>query len=219
LDGKEKEKVLNLSQDVELQRSSNRNILLVMGGFFLLGLALSLLLFGEPILSAFKAESTADMPQIPAVDGDLKSGNPAVNTLVAGEQATEFTLPDLDGNDVSLGDFTGQPLMINFWATWCAPCRLEMPELQNAQDTYQDLGLVVLAVNAQEDPQQVREFIDELGLSLTSLLDSDGAVGRIYGALGLPSTYFIDKSGVVTVVHRGILSEEQIEAYLTQILP
>jgi peroxiredoxin len=219
MDEKEREVMPGIPPGVELQESSNRRILLAMGGFFLLGIALALLLFGGPLLDGFKADMPVDLPQIPAAVENLNDGNPAVNTLVAGDQATEFVLSDLEGNDVSLSDFAGQPLMINFWATWCAPCRLEMPELQKAQETHQDQGLVVLAVNAQEDPQQVREFIDELGLTFTPLLDSDGAVGRAYGALGLPSTYFVEPSGEVSAVHRGILSKEQIETYLTQILP
>ncbi|MFL7837666.1 MAG: TlpA family protein disulfide reductase [Candidatus Promineifilaceae bacterium] len=207
-----------LVPDVEPQITSSRNILLVMGGFSLLGIALALLLFGGPLLDLFKDETPAELPQIPAANSDLES-NPAGNVLAAGDPATEFVLPDLEGNDVSLSEFAGRPLLINFWATWCAPCRIEMPELQNAHDTYQDQGLVVLAVNSQEDEQQVREFIDELGLTFIPLLDSQDMVGRAYGVNGLPSTYFIDKSGVVTAVHKGILSEDQIEAYLKQILP
>jgi peroxiredoxin len=199
--------------------SSNHRVLLAMGGFFLLGIVLALLLFGGPLLQMFKVQTPAVLPQIPAAGGDLRGDNLAVNTLAAGDQATQFILSDLEGNNISLNDFAGQPLVVNFWATWCAPCRLEMPELQNAQDIYRDQGLVILAVNEQEDPQQVREFVDELGLTLTPLLDSDGAVGRAYGALGLPSTYFVDTTGAVMAVHRGILSEEQIEMYLAQIIP
>jgi peroxiredoxin len=219
MDEKERETMPGTLPGVELQESSNRGMLLAMGGFFLLGIALVLLLFSGPLLDGFKAETPANLPQIPAAVENLKDGNPAVNALVTGDQAAEFTLSDLEGNNVSLSDFVGQPLMVNFWATWCAPCRLEMPELQKSQETHRDEGLVVLAVNAQEDPQQVREFIDELGLTFTPLLDSDGAVGRAYGVLGLPSTYFVEPSGVVSAVHRGILSEKQIETYLAQILP
>ncbi|MFN2302261.1 MAG: hypothetical protein ACK2TV_00885, partial [Anaerolineales bacterium] len=98
---------------VELQESSNRGMLLAMGGFFLLGIALVLLLFSGPLLDGFKAETPANLPQIPAAVENLKDGNPAVNALVTGDQAAEFTLSDLEGNNVSLSDFVGQPLMVN----------------------------------------------------------------------------------------------------------
>ena len=203
----------------ELQPSSSRNIFIVMGGFFLLGIALALLLFGGPLFDNFTAQTPADLPQIPTSGEELKSEVPAANTLLAGDQAVEFTLLGLDGEEVSLSDYSGQPVVLNFWATWCAPCRIEMPELQNAFETYQDQDLVVLAINEQEEEQQVQDFFEELGLTFTPLLDSDGNVGRSYGAFGLPSTYFIDRSGEITAVHRGILTEEQIETYLMQILP
>ncbi len=74
-------------------------------------------------------------------------------------------------------------------------------------------------IDGQEEEQQVQDFFEELGLTFTPLLDSDGNVGRSYGAFGLPSTYFVDRSGETTAVHRGILTEEQIETYLMQILP
>ena len=219
MDEREKEGVTDPQTGAEPQTSSSRNIILVMGGFFLLGMALALLLFGGPLLDNFTGENPADMPQIPSADGGAKGANPALDTLIAGDQAHAFTLPDLNGNDVSLSEYAGQPVVINFWATWCAPCRIEMPELQNAYNTYKDQNLMILAVNAQEDEQHVREFFDDLGLTFKPLLDSDGKVGRAYGAFGLPSTYFVDGSGEVTAVHRGILTEEQIEAYLEQILP
>ncbi len=220
MDERETEEVAQARPDAELQSASRRNIILAVGGFFLLGLALALLLFGGPLLSSFSAEQPVDLPQIPtSSSGGTDGRSAAVNPLVAGDQAYDFTLNDLDGNSVSLGDYAGQPVVVNFWATWCAPCRLEMPELQSAYESYQNEGLVILAVNAQEQGQQVSAFFDELGLSFTPLLDSDGQVGRAYGALGLPSTYFIDGAGEVTAVHRGILTGEQIDSYVAEILP
>lgn len=216
---KEPSEAIELQPDTKPQTKSNRNIILVMAGFFLLGMALALFLFGGSFLDNFSGEEPADMPQITSPGQGTKASNLAINTLVAGDRAADFSLLDLDGNVVSLHDFAGQPVVINFWATWCAPCRIEMPELQNAYDTYQDQDLVILAVNAQEEEQHVREFFAELGLTFPALLDSDGQVGGAYGAFGLPSTYFVNRSGEVTAVHRGILSEDQIEVYLAQILP
>jgi peroxiredoxin len=220
MDEKEKEELSDPQADAESQPTSNRNIILAVGGFFLLGLALALLLFGGPLLGNLADVNPVALPQIPtAALGEEDLRNTYVNPLIVGDKAYDFTLRDLDGNDVALNDFAGQPLIINFWATWCAPCRIEMPELQNAYEAYQDQDLMILAVNAQEEEQHVRDFFAELGLTFKPLLDNDGQVGRAYGALGLPSTYFIDGSGEVTAVHRGILTGSQIEEYVAQILP
>lgn len=217
MDEKETEDLTQARPDAEPQSASKRNIILAVGGFFLLGVALALLLFGGPLLSSFSGEQPVDLPQIPTSSTGGSDGR--VNPLVVGDKAYDFTLSDLDGNSVSLSDYAGQPVLVNFWATWCAPCRLEMPELQSAYESYQDDGLVILAVNAQEQEQQVSAFFDDLGLSFTPLIDGDGQVGRAYGALGLPSTYFIDGAGDVTAVHRGILTGEQIDSYVAEILP
>jgi cytochrome c biogenesis protein CcmG, thiol:disulfide interchange protein DsbE len=219
MDKREREGVPDPQPAAEPQASSNRNIIIMMGGFFLLGIALALLLFGGPLFDNFAAQNPADLPQIPSSREEQNSEIPAANTLLAGDQAVEFTLLDLDSNDVSLSDYSGQPVVLNFWATWCAPCRIEMPELQNAFEAYQDQDLVILAINAQEEEQLVGDFFNDLGLTFTPLLDGEGNVGRAYGAFGLPSTYFVDRSGEITAVHRGILTGEQIEGYLAQILP
>ena len=209
-----------LAEDPLIEASpsaSNRSLVLAVGGFFLLGLALALLLFGGSLFNKSNDENQVDLPQIPTSAAGTSLSN--TTPLTVGDRAHDFLLPDLDGNSVALSDFEGRPVIVNFWATWCAPCRLEMPELQNAYEAHQEAGLALLAVNAQEQEQQVREFFDELGFSFTPLLDEDGQVGRAYGALGLPSTYFINAAGEVTAVHRGILTEGQIDDYLAITLP
>ena len=201
-----------------ISNHSMRTIILFLGGLFLLGIALALLLFGQPLLDGFMGEPSVELPQIPSASGESNLISPVGPPLTVGDTAYDFTLSDLDGNTIALSDFSGQPLIVNFWATWCAPCRLEMPHLQNAYETYQDQGLAILAVNQQEQEGQVRSFFDELGFTFTPLLDSEGSVGAAYGAFGLPSTYFIDETRKVTAVHRGILSEGQIDDYLAQTL-
>ena len=125
------------------------------------------------------------------------------------------SLPDLDGRQVTLAEFQGKPVVINFWATWCPPCRLEMPEFQRAYEAYQEDDLVILAVNAAEQPEVVRSFFyDQMGYTFTPLLDEEGQVAEVFGAIGLPSTYFVNAAGEVTAVHRGALTQAQLQSYL-----
>lgn len=138
---------------------------------------------------------------------------------VVGDTALDFTLEDLDGNLVTLSDLRGRPVVLNFWATWCPPCRLEMPELQATQRDYAAQDVVVLTVNQSETGDQVRDFFNEVGLTMPALLDRDGQVGDAYGAAYLPSTIFIDPNGQITAMHRGIISRSQIDGYMVRILP
>jgi peroxiredoxin len=140
--------------------------------------------------------------------------------LVVGDKAYNFALSDLDGRPAALSDYAGQPVMVNFWATWCPPCRLEMPEFQRAFEAHQQDGLVILAVNEYEEAEDVRSFFyDEMGFTFTPLLDSDGEVGQAYGAAGLPATFFIGPDGEIVAIHRGLLSETQLDGYLAELIP
>ncbi len=107
----------------------------------------------------------------------------------------DFTLKDLEGINRSLSSYKGKFVFLNFWATWCGPCRKEMPSMQRLYDTYKDSGLEIIAVNLQESNNIVKSFIDELNLDFTVLLDKTGEVGAIYGAANIPTTYLIDRDG------------------------
>ena len=113
-------------------------------------------------------------------------------------QAVDFDLADLAGDVHSLQRYRGSVVFLNFWATWCGPCRTEMPDLQHLHD---DLGdeaqFAMLAINLQEDAVQVRRFAGELGLSFQILLDSSGETSAAYGARTLPMSYIIDQDGAI----------------------
>ena len=119
-------------------------------------------------------------------------------TVEVGEPAPDFALAAPDGEVMRLSDFRGQTVVLNFWATWCGPCRAEMPELQRVYEERSAAGdLVVLAVNVQESAGAVEAFFEEFELTFPTVLDAQGEVTEEYGLLGLPGTFFIDADGVL----------------------
>mgnify|MGYP003573528879 CR=1 FL=1 len=198
--------------------SKGRNPLLLIGGLFLLGLAIALLLFGNQLFSGWMQKEASNLEQIPSLEGVNREDVPLPASgapLNVGDVAHNFSLPDLDGQQVMLEDFRGKPVVINFWATWCPPCRIEMPEFQRTFEEHQEDNLVILAVNVAEQPEDVRSFFyDEMGYTYTPLLDEESQVAEAYGAIGLPSTFFVNAEGEVTAVHRGLLTQSQLNNYL-----
>ena len=122
-----------------------------------------------------------------------------------GRAAPEIELTTLDGQTIALSDLYGQPVLVNFFATWCGPCREEMPYLQAVEDNqaYRDAGFRLLEVNIQENPATVRKFMTENNLDMTVLLDSDVAAARAYNVDGIPASFFIDRNGIIQKVKIG----------------
>jgi peroxiredoxin len=117
--------------------------------------------------------------------------------LKPGTQIIDFELPDAAGVNHRLSDYRGKVVFLNFWATWCGPCRFEMPSMQRLYQSLKADGLVVVAVNLQEDPASVGAFVKEFGLSFPVLLDRTGRIGSTYGARSIPTSYVIDRDGFV----------------------
>ena len=138
-------------------------------------------------------------------------------TSLVGRPAPAFSLQDLDGRTVTLADASGKPLLINTWATWCVPCREEMPAIQRAYEAHQSAGLRVLAVDALEDAASVRAFESKFHLSLPAVIDS-GSFQKAYGVVGLPSSFFVDRHGIVRAVQLGQMNEQTLSAKLDLIL-
>jgi thiol-disulfide isomerase/thioredoxin len=110
-------------------------------------------------------------------------------------EAPDFTLTQLGGDEVSLSSFRGKVVFLNFWATWCPPCRAEMPSMQVLYEALGNDHFEIIAVDLQESERTVQKFIDELSLTFPILLDSKGQIGAIYGARSIPTTFLIDKVG------------------------
>ncbi len=116
-----------------------------------------------------------------------------------GYRAPDFALPTLDGQTVRLSDFRGEKaVFLNFWATWCSPCRLEMPTMEKVYQAYKSRGLEILAVSLDGGPKSdVQDFMQELRLNFPALLDPDMEVLRLYRMFSLPATFLIDKEGII----------------------
>jgi thiol-disulfide isomerase/thioredoxin len=126
-----------------------------------------------------------------------------------GATAPDFEWTGLDGKTLRLSSYRGRIVVVNFWATWCQPCREELPALQRVAASEPDV--VVLEVDLMEPSDKARSFLDSLGLDrLQPVLDSDGATTRRYGVLGLPSTFFVDKQGVIRHLELNQMTEERI---------
>jgi thiol-disulfide isomerase/thioredoxin len=122
---------------------------------------------------------------------------PKLQALKERDTAPDFTLSDPNGRKVSIKDFRGKVVFLNFWATWCESCRDEMPSMERLYREFKGQGLEIVAVNVKEKQPQAMAFYRKLQLSYPVLLDTEGAVGQLYGAFGLPVTYLIDRKGIV----------------------
>jgi peroxiredoxin len=123
--------------------------------------------------------------------------------------APDFALPARDGGNVKLSDLRGQVVMINFWATWCGPCRQEMPLLQQLQAKYEPLGFTLLGVNVEPDRGAAQAWLANVPVSFPILFDQQNAVAAEFGVQGMPSSVFIDREGKVRYVHQGYRSGDE----------
>jgi peroxiredoxin len=127
----------------------------------------------------------------------------AAAATAVGTSAPDFTLKTLAGGNMRLQEQRGQVVLVNFWATWCGPCRKEMPHLNRIADKYKSSGLVLLGVNVDDDVGNALAVAAKLGVKFPVLLDTDKKVSRLYDLNSMPSTMVIDRSGKVRFVHRG----------------
>ncbi len=174
---------------------------LAAGGGLLLGAAIGLVIFAAPISAPATAAAATNAPA------------PAP---VVAAPAPDFELDTVDGEAIRLSDLRGKVVAVNFWATWCSPCRLEMPDLQARADAFGD-RLAVLGVNFDETPAEVKTFRDEVGVRFPLLMDPGAVVQHLYRVVGYPTTYFIDSEGIIRFQHLGLMSAKQIDNYLEQL--
>lgn len=158
-------------------------------------------------------------PSTPTTSGSSLRITPltAAPAPIVDSPAPDFSLRDLDGRPISLADFRGTAVIVNFWATWCEPCREELPLLDRIAREYQS-SLTVIAVEIGEGETEVRSFVDPLGLTSTRvLIDPTSQVRDLYLVRGLPTSFFVDSAGIIRRIKIGTLESSEIESILTKI--
>ena len=137
---------------------------------------------------------------------------------LVGGPVPHFALKDLSGGETKISDYRGKVVLLTFWATWCAPCKQEMPEIQAAYETYKDDGFVVLGVNFGEKPKEAKALAGALGLTFPILLDRDVAVAERHNVVSLPVSFFISPNGIIKErVVGGVLTKERIGRIIRRI--
>lgn len=142
----------------------------------------------------------------------LMPRNDSFVTLAVGQQAPDFELTTLEGETVKLSELRGQPVVLNFWASWCGPCRQEMPDFQAVHDRYKDAGLKIYGINVGESTVAVQDFLSKVNVNFPTLIDRDESVQTAYKILPLPATFFIDRNGTIRQIYQSQMSAAQIES-------
>jgi thiol-disulfide isomerase/thioredoxin len=171
----------------------------IAGGIFLLGAGLI------PLLA--NAQQKA-----------LQSAAPILPPAITNYHSPSIVLTDLGGTPTSIEQYRGQVILVNNWATWCPPCKIEMPELQAYYEAHTAEGLVIVAIESGEPADQVTAFVKELGLTFPVWLDPLGKALEIFQNWDLPSTYIIDRGGIVRFTWSGGINQPTLEHYVTPLL-
>jgi cytochrome c biogenesis protein CcmG, thiol:disulfide interchange protein DsbE len=143
---------------------------------------------------------------------------PVTPPALVGSVAPDFALSDLDGNPIRLGDLSGRPVIVNFWASWCGPCVEEFPLLEDAAARHEADGLAVVGIVYQDRSEAARAFMSRNGASWPAAMDPGERVAAAYGILGPPETFFIGRDGTIVARHIGQLSEASLDEKVAAII-
>ena len=179
-----------------------------------------IILSGVAIYTVSKYQNSEPIQSItPTASNSLDTSNPSpsVENTNSTNIAPDFTLQNLDGDKVSLSDYKGKKVFLNFWATWCPPCKAEMPDMQEVYEETKNNDIVILAVNIGDSQKDVKQFIDERGFEFPVLLDLDQQVAKVYDITAIPTSYFIDKNGAIINSIRGAMSKNDMLNYINSL--
>ena len=187
----------------------NKNLL----SFAILALAAVILIVNiwKPNLTESEKKTT-DQTEETVETEDIPGAK--LSALREGAEAPDFELTALDGKTVKLSDYRGKKVILNFWATWCPPCKAEMPHMQKFHEENKDKGVEILAVNLtnmDKGVEEVQKFVKEYGLTFTIPLDEEGVAGTTYQAFTIPTSYILDENGVITKKIVGPMDENMMK--------
>lgn len=191
-------------------------LLILMTSFILVGVSIY-------TVSTYSSSNTKNKTALESTDNsstsESNSNNDSSDQIrikpsIVKTKAIDFKLKDLDGNEVSLSSLKGKKVFLNFWATWCPPCKAEMPEIEKLYQETKDSDLVILAVDIGENLNTVKPFINENKYNFKVLLDSDQSVASQYNIASIPTSYFIDADSNIVSTHIGAMTLDQMKSYI-----
>lgn len=141
------------------------------------------------------------------------------NDLKIGAQAPNFSLQQLNAGALKLSDLKGKGVVLNFWGSWCEPCKAEFPELEKQYQRYKELGIEVVGVNISETPLAIQQFVDDYNVSFPILMDRQSEISRLYKIGPIPTTFFIDKNGIIQDQFIGQMNESILMEKMKKITP
>ena len=147
----------------------------------------------------------------------LAFSSPAHANVTKGQRAPDFTLTSMSGRKVSLSGLRGKVVIVDFWAQWCEPCKKELPQLDKLNKDYAARGVVILAVNIDKERENAERLVKQLGLTLEVLLDPTGAVAASYDLPKMPTSFVVDKKGIVRFVHDGFEGSGDVERFRSEL--
>jgi peroxiredoxin len=153
---------------------------------------------------------------LPGIILAIFAASSLASSTLEGQSAPDFVLKSSTGNNLRLSEYRGDVVMINFWATWCGPCRQEMPLLDDLYGRYERVGFTLLGVNIDDDSRRAMKMIEELGVNFPVLFDESKDVSKLYAVDAMPVTVLVDREGMVRHVHHGYKPGYE-EKYLTEI--
>jgi peroxiredoxin len=162
---------------------------------------------------------TIDMPWL-SRDADVAAADGAACPADAAAARLDFTLPDVDGRSVALSDYAGKVILLDFWATWCGPCKVEIPWFVEFQERYGDAGLQIVGISVDDTPDKLRPYMESMRMNYTVLqgLGRDDVLDAYGPMLALPTTLLISRDGAICLKHTGLVSKDALESHIRALL-